>query len=96
MDRFDYIRWPRTDDGMILFKSTSEAFYYAANIFTNEPMFQEIQLSHRKCIARFESLRPLTEDNLQIFLEVSYKIQFFRECIEEVTRFRKVLKYNVH
>ncbi|KKL19447.1 hypothetical protein LCGC14_2465360 [marine sediment metagenome] len=96
MDRFDYIRWPRTDDGMILFKSTSEAFYYAANIFTNEPMFQEIQLSHRKCIARFESLRPLTEDNLQAFLEVSYKIQFFRECIEEVTRIRKVLKYNVH
>ncbi len=90
MDPFDYYLWPKNSRGMIVFKSTLQALYYAANIFNHPDGLLEIQQNHRQSIADFERLRPLTEDNLQVLLDVSYQLQFYRECIEEVIRLKAV------
>ncbi len=91
MDPFDYWSWPKNTRDMIRFDSTLEALYYAANIFTNDVRVGEIQENHRQSLSDFQRLRPLTEDNLQAVLDVSYQIQFYRECIEEVTRLKALV-----
>ncbi len=88
MPKYTYSYWPRNSDNAIILTSTDEAFQFATHLYNNTARLSDLQLSHRHTLAKFEKLRPLTEDNLLPLLKVCYEIQFYRECLEEVMRLK--------
>ncbi len=88
MPKYSYPYWPRRPDNAIILTSTDEALHLATHLYNNETRLSELQGYHRSTLAKFEKLRPLTEDNLLPVLELCYEIQFYRECMEEVMRLK--------
>ena len=83
-----YSKWPRKHDGSLLFESTHEALFYAAQVYNNDDLIEELQGYYNRVLERFALLEPISWRNLTFLSSIIFDCQFYRECLEEITRLR--------
>lgn len=81
-----YKIWPRRRDGTLLFNSTSDAFFYAAQVHNLPDQVSDLRKQYETINRElWNQMRSKKRNNLFLLL-ASFKNQFHRECIEEVER----------
>lgn len=78
--------WPRTRRGELIFKSSEEAYFYAALIYTNKIFIGEVRKTYRTAREEFKQLSKRTNVNLDRLALIACKTQYTRECLQEVQR----------
>ena len=70
------------------FSSTDEAMHYASRFYGDDPKIEEIQAYLVLANKFFVELTQATRSNQEELLDVSFSLQFCRECLDEVARLR--------
>jgi len=84
-----YDLWPRRRDKTLLFQSTSDAFFYAAQVYNVSPEIVELETQFETINKEMEKEKESKKPNLAYMLNTAFKRQFHRECLEEIDRLRK-------
>ena len=83
---YNFENWPRTAAGAPVFTCTEDATYFA-HLCTDEPDEIDLLIRLRKgAHARIAEQRARREPDFQRMLDLAYKAQFYRECLEEIKR----------
>lgn len=80
--------WPRTKGGDIILKHTEEAYFFAILMFDKPDWVKEIKKLRMEVFAQVGALRKKKNPNLNEILQLGFKSQFYRECLEEVDRLK--------
>jgi len=85
----DLAQWKRSKDGAPIFTCTEEAFFYAQLIYRRDA--ERLKISHlrRDTLFKLRTMRTGTSPNYQRMLDLAVKAQFYRECLEELSRIEK-------
>jgi CRISPR/Cas system-associated endonuclease Cas3-HD len=78
--------WPRTDEGLIFLESTSEAVFYASQIYNNFKRVEEIYRNFQVINNRFIENMPCTEDNFKQMKMINIEMGFYIDCLEMVEK----------
>ncbi|KKN32049.1 hypothetical protein LCGC14_0817730 [marine sediment metagenome] len=84
-----YSKWPRRDNGALLFESTHDALFYAAQIYNNDVMIESVQKDYNRSLESFELMQPVTWRNLTHLVDITFDLQFYRECLEQIQHLRE-------
>lgn len=84
----NFTQWPRTPEGEPIFTCSEDALFYANLIFTNvDECFNILRL---RCLTLFYLEGFYCRDNpdLDDMMNLAFKAQLYRECLEEIRRIR--------
>lgn len=83
---YNFENWPRDAGGNPIFTSTEQAIFYA-HLCSHEPdEIYRLTMLRKGAYARIAEQRTKREPNLQRMMDLAVKAQFYRECLEEITR----------
>lgn len=78
--------WPKNKDNEPIFKSTEDAYFFANLVYDNEKEIKIIRKAHDLARLHFKALRDRDSQDLNKMGHLATKIQYARECLEEIDR----------
>ena len=84
------IQWPKRKNLEPIFKSTQDALLFA-HIIAGMPEFLDALTNYRaNCYIQLNAERKRPDPNPQYMMDLAFRAQMLRECIEELSRIRSV------
>ncbi len=90
MENKYYSTWPRTDEGLIFFKSTDDALFFAAQVYRLDDIIFEIIHNYFHSRMKHKFMCRTSISDMHKRLDVFCAIQFYRECLDEIMRLIEV------
>jgi len=83
---FNFKSWPRTKSDAPIFTCTEQAIYYA-HLCSHEPdEIDRLTRLMKVAYARIAEHRSKRQPNYQRMMDLAFKAQMYRECLEEIQR----------
>jgi len=87
VNRYDL--WPRRRDNSLLFHSSGDAFFYAAQVYNKSSEIAVVRKQFEAINIELQKEKESKKPNLSFMLNSAFKRQFHRECLEEIDRLRQ-------
>lgn len=84
------LQWPRNKAGDVILTSSEDAVFYATLIYNSPDHVKVIQALRRKMLAQVGKARKNLNPDYNHLLTLAFKGQWYRECLEEVDRLKKL------
>ena len=78
--------WPRRPNGEPIFRTTSDAIFFAQLAYTEPGVVLDLKAWRDKAHTNLHYLRQRSDPDFDILMEYAVKAQFFRECFMEILR----------
>ena len=78
--------WPRTKGDTPIFTCTEQAIYFAHLCSHNEGQISQLTILRKEAYQAIATTRAKRQPNYQKMLDLAFKAQMYRECLEEITR----------
>jgi len=78
--------WPRTKDNNPIFTCTEDAIYFAHLASDKIEVIDKLKKLRKRAYFEIAVLRKRVTPNFQRMMDLAVKAQFYRECLEEITR----------
>ncbi|MBA7496007.1 hypothetical protein ES702_06604 [subsurface metagenome] len=83
---YTFESWPRTKAGKPIFTCTEQAIYFAHLCSHNEGQISQLTILRKEAYQSIATQRSKRQPNYQKMMDLAFKAQFYRECLEEITR----------
>jgi len=81
-----YENWPRTNAGDPIFTCTEQAIYFAHLVSDKIEIIDLLKRLRKTVYVDIGLQRSKITPNFQRMMDLAVKAQFYRECLEEITR----------
>ncbi len=83
---YNYGTWPRDPGGNPIFTCTEQAIYYAHLCSHEISEVDRLAYLRKKAYQDIASIRAGPDPNYQIMMDLAFRAQLYRECLEEIAR----------
>lgn len=83
---YTFESWPRTQAGDPMFMTTEQAIYFAHLVSDKIETITCLTKARKRAYFEISVQRAKTTPNYQRMMDLAVKAQFYRECLEEITR----------
>lgn len=83
---YTFETWPMTQSGDPMFTCSEQAIYFAHLVSDRIEMVALLTKLRKRAYFDIAVQRSKTTPNLQRMMDLAVKAQFYRECLEEITR----------
>jgi len=83
---YTFESWPRDAGGNPIFTCTEQAIYFAHLCSHNEGQISQLTILRKDAYTRIAEQRAKRQPNYQRMMDLAFKAQLYRECLEEIVR----------
>lgn len=83
---YTYDSWPRTKDNNPIFTCTEQAIFFAHLASDKIEVVNRLTKLRKRAYFDIGVIRSTARPNLQRMMDLAFKAQLYRECLEEIQR----------
>ena len=83
---YTFESWPRTKTNDPIFTCSEQAIYFAHLVSDNMEMVNRLTELRKSAYFDIGVIRSTPSPNLQRMMDLAFKSQLYRECLEEIQR----------